>query len=289
MVFNIFAGDFRFRLHDKFSYQQTLAFNDQSADQTRIYNFNDVGRFDRFDNFVGPRVDWDLNKVILSVSYDHENFVSTTEQFKYLDRASEWFTGTFNYLLGKQTKVGLETQAGLHNYDYQTIMQDNWRDRVGPFAEMRLPEGLFLRAGGGYDMARFDRAAIPENDYDNWYAYAKLGQELRWLSHALSAGRETVIGDNANNLRNTYVRYSVSSEAIKDLFLEGNLAANFSKEFGGEFYEQFIQYVAGFSVGYQFHKYWRANLGYEIFFKDSDTPQRSFHRNLVSLDVTFKF
>jgi hypothetical protein len=76
---------------------------------------------------------------------------------------------------------------------------------------------------------------------------------------------------------------------IKNLELEGSFSVNFCKEFGGDFEEDFVQYVPGLRAGYQFHKYWRANLGYELFLKDSDTPQRSFHRNLVSLDVTFKF
>jgi hypothetical protein len=289
LAFNVFIGDFRIKLHDKFSYQQTLTFNQSAAGQVHIYNFTDVGRFDRLDNFVGPAVDWDLNKVILSVSYDHENFISMTERFKYLDRASELFTASVNYLLGEKTKTGLETQGGVHKFDEETIMNDSWRQRVGPFAEVRLPKGMLLRAGGGYDMARFDSAAGAGNNYDTWYGYGKLSQELLWFTHSLAAGHETVLGDNANNLRTTYVRYSISSDALKDIELEGHLTVNFSKEFGGEYRENFIQYAGGFNVGYRFHKYWRAGLGYELFLNDSEQAQRSFHRDLVSLEVTFKF
>lgn len=289
LLFYVFVGDFRIKLHDQFSYQQTLVFNEQTPDQIHIYNFTDVGRFDRLDNLVGPTIDWDLNKVVLSFSYDHENFISTTEQFKYLDRASELFGATVNYLLGEKTKVGLENHGGVHNYDHETILNNNWRDRMGPFAEVRLPQGMTLRTGGGYELARFDSTAAPGNDYDTWYAYAKLAQELRWFTHSLGAGRETLLGDNANNLRTTYVRYAIVSDAFRDIELEGNLSANFSKEFGGDFHESFIHYVAGFRVGYQFHKYWRADLDYELFWKDSETAQRSFHRDRVSLDVTFKF
>jgi hypothetical protein len=289
LAFHLFVGDFHISLHEKFSYQQTLVFNQETGDQIRFFNFNDVGRFDRLNNFIGTGIDWDLNKVILSVSYDHENFISTTERFEYLNRASEWFTATVNYLLGDRTKAGFETLAGIHNYDTETVLNDNWRARVGPFAEVRLPEGLLLRGGGGYDLARFDSAATDDSDYDNWYAYARLSQQLQWLRHSLGAGHETMLGDNANNLRTTYVRYSVASDVIKDLELGGNFSVNFSKEFGGDFEEDFIHYVAGVRAGYQFHKYWRADLGYEIFLKDSDTPDRSFHRNRVSMEVSFRF
>ncbi len=289
LAFNIFAGDFRIKLHDKFSYQQTLVFNQQSGDQMHIYNFTNVGRFDRLDNFVGPTVDWDLNKVILSVGYDHENFITMTERFKYLDRSSEFFTASANYLLGRMTKAGVEAQGALHNYEHETILNDNWRVRVGPFSEVRLPEGMTLRAGGGYDAARFDALATPGNNYDTWYAYGKLQQETKWFTHSVAAGRETLLGDNANNLRTTYLRYSISSDALKDIELEGHFSANFSKEFGGDFHENFVQYAAGCRLGYQFHKYWRAGLAYELFLNESETADRSFHRNLVSLDVTFKY
>jgi len=289
LLFHLFVGDFRFKFHEKASYQQTLAFNEEAANQPRLYNFTDVGRFDRFDNFAGVAVDWDLNKVIISASYDHENFISTTEQFKYLDRASEWITTDFNYLLGDQTKAGLEGRAGFHDYDRETILNDHWRARAGPFLEIKLPAGMTLRGGGGYELARFDRSAAPGNDYDNWYAYGRISQELKWLVHSLAAGHETLLGDNANSLRTTYLRYSVASDVIKNVELEGHFSVNFSREFGGFFFEEFTHYLTGVRVGYVFHKYFRADLAYELFLKDSDVADRSFHRNRVSLDMTFRF
>src|ERR1051325_5363641 len=175
LVFYLFVGDFRIKLREKFSYQQTLVFNQQAGEQPRLYNFTEVGRFDRLNNFAGPTIDWDLNKIVLSVSYDHENFISTTEQFKYLDRSSEWLTATANFL-GDRDKGGVEGQVALHNYDRETILNDNWRVRAGPFVEVRLPKGATLRTGGGYDIGRFDSSAAPGNDYNNWYAYGKVTQ-----------------------------------------------------------------------------------------------------------------
>jgi len=288
-LFNVFVGDFRIKLYDKVSYEQTLTFNQQAGDQPRFYNFTDVARFDRFDNFAGVAVDWDLNKVIISAGYAHENFISTTQEFEYLNRASEWFTSSFNYLLGDRTKAGLEGAVGLHDYYSETTLNDNWRASGGPFIEARLPAGMILRTGGGYEMARFDSTAAPGNDYDNWYAYGKISQELKWLTHSLSAGHATLLGDNANNLRTTYLQYAISSDTIKNLQLEGYFSVNFSKEFGGSYFEEFRHYLTGARVGYLFHKYFSANAGYELFLKDSDTPNLSFYRNLVTVDVTFRF
>ena len=289
LAFYLFVGDFRIKIHDKFTYQQTLTFNDQVPNQVRFYNFNDVARFDRLNNFAGATVDWDLNKVILTGSYDHENFISTTEQFKYLDRASELFGLTANYLLGDRTKTGLEGIGSYNNFDTETTLNDNWRGRIGPFVQAKLPQGIVARAGGGYELARFDNTAGPGNDFSHYYVYGRLAQETKWFTHSLGAGHETLPGDNANNLRNTYVRYSIVTEVIRNISLEGYGSVNISREFGGSFEEKYNNYVAGCHLGYQFHKYWRAGLGYEFFYKDSEFSDRTYHRNLVSADVTFRF
>jgi hypothetical protein len=289
LAFYLLVGDFRIKVHDKFTYQQTLAFDEQVANQVRFYNFNDVARFDRFNNFAGTTIDWDLNKVILTGSYDHENFISTTERFEYLNRASELFGLTGNYLLGDRTKTGLEGVGSYNNFDTETILNDNWRGRVGPFAAVKLPKGIVLRAGGGYELARFDSTAGPGNNYSDYYLYGRLSQETKWFTHSIGAGHETLPGDNANNLRTTYVRYSISTDVVRNTTIEGYGSVNFSREFGGGFEEKYDNYVAGCVLGYQFHKYWRAGLAYEFFYKDSEFSDRTFHRNLVSVDLAFKF
>jgi len=154
LVFNIFVGDFRIQLHERFLYQESLFFNDLSGERERFYNFNDVGTFSRLDNDVGFTVDWDLNKVVLSARYSHENFVSTTDAFEYLNRASEWFNASASFALGDKAKTGLEVQASFHDYETETVLGDNWRGRVGPFVEVNPQEKISVRAGGGYDTGR---------------------------------------------------------------------------------------------------------------------------------------
>ena len=71
--------------------------------------------------------------------------------------------------------------------------------------------------------------------------------------------------------------------------VEANVSYNFDKEFGGIFAETFSYYGAGFRVGSQFHKNWRADLSYEFRLKESDLPLRDFHRNRVTLAATYSF
>jgi hypothetical protein len=290
LVFNVFAGDFRIRLREKFSYQESLFFNSFAGGNEQFFNFSDVGKFSRWDNLVGLNVDWDLNKVLLSVGYDHENFIPVTTRFDYLERASEWFTGSATLRIGDKAQVGLEAQASLHDYEQQVVLDDNWRARVGPFLEVSTEEKIKLRAGGGFDTAGFDDSATSGNsDFGTYYAYISVRQETRLFSHALTGAREHLLGDNANNLKTTRVRYSIASPIINHVDLGANLSVNFAEEFGGIFGEKFTYYRAGLRIGYQFHKYWRTDLGYDFYLKESDVPLRDFTRNRLNWDLAFSF
>lgn len=288
LAFNLFIGDVHIRFHDKFSYQQTLFINTTAGGQALLFNFNNVGVFSRWDNLAGFNVDWDLSKILLSVGYNHENFASTTAGFEYLNRASELFSASAAFRVGDQAKLGLESQAGLHNYDSETVLNDHWQVRAGPFLEFKLPEAISFRAGGGYDTARYD-VTDGGNNFSTYYAYGRVSQETRLFTHSLSAGHEHLLGQNANNLENTYVGYSISTPVFEHVDLGANASVHWDKEFGGAFRETFTYYLVGLHASYQFHKYWQAELGYEFLLKESDLPLRDFYRNRVSLGVTFTF
>jgi hypothetical protein len=290
LSFNLFVGDFRIRLHDQFSYEESLFFNSFAGNEP-FYNFNNVGTFGRLDNKVGFDVTWSLDKAILTAGYDHENFSSTTSQFDYLTRSSEWFTASAGYMAGDHLQTGLEGRASLHDYDQQTILNNNWRGRVGPFVEATFPDKITLRAGGGYDLARYGAAASGNSDYDSYYGYARISQETRFFTHSLEAGRELQLGDNANNMRTDYVRYSITSSVIAHVDLGADFGVNVGEESGGSsgFDETFTYYEAGVHAGWQFLKHWRAEAGYNFLVKDSDLPLRDFQRNEVTTDVVWNF
>jgi hypothetical protein len=287
--FYIFVGDFRIRLHERFSYQESLFFNSFSGEDTRFYNFNNVGKFSRFDNETGFHVDWDLNKVVLSAEYNHENFISTTSSFDYLTRASEWFTMSAGFSLGDQTQAGLEAQASLHDYRRENVLSDNWRARVGPFVEVKSKAKIGVRAGAGFDTSEHDEIISDNSDYESYYVYAKAYQQTRLFAHGIALGREHLLGSNADNLETTYARYTISSPVMHHINLEGDLSVNLAKEFGGSFHEEFTYYGAGVGIGWQFHKFWRADLRYEFLLKDSDLPARDFQRNRLTLVGGYSF
>lgn len=287
LVFNLFVGDVHFRFHDKFQYQQTLFINTSPA-QEILFNFNNVGIFTRWDNMAGFDADWDLNKFIITLGYNHENFESTTESFKYLNRESEWLSGSVALRIGDQAKVGVEGQGSYHDYKTEITLDDHWRARGGAFVEVKSPEKISFRAGGGYDTARYD-APGADSDFKTYYAYGRVSQETRSFTHSLTGGRESRLGDNANNVESDYVRYWISSPVARNFDLGAGGSVHFDKEYGGAFFEKYTYYLASAKVGYQIHKYWRTEVGYEYLMKHSDLPFRDYYRNRATIGVSFTF
>jgi hypothetical protein len=289
LSYNLFVGDFHIRLHENFSYEESLFINSFEGNEP-YYNFNNVGTFARFDNKAGFDVTWDLNKVVITAGYDHENFISPTSMFEYLNRQSEWFTTSAGYNLGDHLQTGLEDQFSFHDYDQETILNDHWHNRVGPFVEATLIEDVTFRGGVGYDMARFDTAGSG-SDYDTYYAYGRISQKTRLFTHSLEAGREHLLGDNANNMSTDYVRYLISSPIVAHVDLQFHGGVNVAEESGGPtgFDEKFTYYDFGFQAGWQFHKHWRAEFSYDYLLKNSDLADRDFQRNRVTGDVVWTF
>src|SRR2546429_7548216 len=68
LAFDIFVGDIRINLHDRFQVQQ---------DPIQNGALSNVVDYGRFENYAGLSVLWDLNKLLLPVGYDHYNYIST--------------------------------------------------------------------------------------------------------------------------------------------------------------------------------------------------------------------
>src|ERR1700719_3871472 len=150
VAFDIFVGDFRINLHDKLQLQQ------DPVQEGALSNVVDYGRF---ENTAGVSVLWDLNKLLLQIGYDHYNFISTTNQFDYLNRNSEILQGSAAFIVNPTITVGVEGNAVFSRYD-QTVLNDNKDYSVGGFVEVSLTNNLKVRAAGGYQWIDFDHKFV---------------------------------------------------------------------------------------------------------------------------------
>ncbi len=152
LAFDIFVGDFRINIHDRFQLQQ------DPIQEGALSNVTDYGRF---ENTAGLSVLWDLNKVLLQVGYDHYNFIATNSDFDYENRNSEIVGGSAAFIVNPTVTVGVEGNAVWTRYtDDNTgvgILNDNEDYSVGGFVEAALTNNLKVRVAGGYQWINFDQ------------------------------------------------------------------------------------------------------------------------------------
>jgi hypothetical protein len=288
IAFDIFVGDFRINIHDRMSLQQ-----DPIAEGA----LSNVADYGRFENTAGISALWDLNQALVSLGYDHYNFVSITDQFDYLDRNAEIIFGSIDFLLTPTIGIGPEANAVFTNYD-KMVLNDNEAYSVGGFIEAQITNNLRVRAAGGYQWMDFDRSFVDffgfvapdQGEQEDFYANILIGHRINAVaSQTVSAGHEAQLGVNSNFIELNYVRYTLSLNVIRGTLLSTEFFFEDADESGGFIDEQFDRWGAALAVGYQLTPHITLGLRYQFTSKDSDVPLRDYDQHRVSLDGTYSF
>ena len=291
-----YVKNFRFRFHEAFSYQESLYYGASYSQQSgQFINLQNLGTFGRIDNLAGLTADWDLGAFVLSLGYDHENFISQLASLDYLTRASELFSSTIDVAVGPELHSGVEAKASWN--DYQTDqLPDHWRARMGPFVEASPGEYVKLRAGGGYDGVFIPaNAAGLATDSTPYYAYVRATHTVNdWLAYSLSAAHENQLGWNTANLEATYVGLSTSLKCINRVELTPGFYYGLGKEsgpaYGGNLYhENYNFFQVSLGLAYRLGERWTTDLRYDYMQKDSDLLYYGYYRNRFTAGVTYRF
>src|SRR5256714_5460648 len=201
LAFDIFVGDFRINLHDRFSLEQ---------DPVAEVALSNVADYGRFQNTAGVSVLWDLNQAVVTLGYDHYNFISTTNAFDYLDRNADIVSGSIGFTPSSTITVGVEGSFVDTYYD-QNILNDSRTYSGGAFLETQITSYLKLRVAGGYQAIDFDNTGLVNDAHDlnDYYANAVLPHRVNAiLTQNLSVGHETQLGVNSNYVKLNYVRHT---------------------------------------------------------------------------------
>jgi len=282
LSFDIFVGDFRINLHDRFSLQQ------DPVAEVQLSNVVDYGRF---ENTGGISVLWDLNKAVLTFGYDHYTYISTTDTFDYLDRNAEILTASAYFALTSTTGAGLETSL-VYNYYDQNFLNDSVTFSIGPFVETQLTNYLKFRASAGYQVINFDSdgGVGDQSDADTFYAYFLLSHRLNAaITQTLAAGHESELGVNSNFIELNFVRHTATWAIINRVLLATELFYEDADDSGGLFSEHIQRYGGAISLGYQVTPHITLGLRYQYTQKQSDQPLRDYKQNRVALDATYSF
>ena len=282
LSFDIFAGDFLINLHDRFSY---------IIDPLENGDLSGVVRLSGFSNTAGVNTDWDLNKLILSVGYDHFNFASTTSAFEYLDRSSELFFGRAAFRLNPTTTAGLEATGSLNDYQ-QNILHDNSTYSAGLFGSMQLTENFQFTARAGYVNYLFDSGDQNGQTSDRDMFYFGLGLRHRinqFLSQSIQGRREARLGLTAEYVERYLIWHQMNWNIIRDvklvteLYFEHGILRNLQTEssfdrFGGLIY-----------ATYQLTEKLFPRLAYRYTLKNSDVAGSDYYQNSLMVDLTYRF
>ena len=282
LAFDIFVGDFRINIHDRFSLQQ-----DPIA-QIGLSNVSDYGRF---ENYAGLNVLWDLNKAVATLGYDHYNYISTTNQFKYLDRSAEEVSGTFLVNVSSTTGVGVEGNFVDTYYD-RNVLNDSLSYSGGLFVETQITNNIKFRLAGGYQSINFDNtgSVADSSDLRDYYVNGLLTHRINGsISQSLSAGHETMLGVNSNFTTLNYIRHTSNWNVITHTLLSTEFFYEDADDSGGFFSEHMHRIGGAFVIGYQLTPHVTIGARYQYTQKDSDQPLRDYEQNRVSLDGTYSF
>jgi hypothetical protein len=282
LSFDIFVGDFRINLHDRPSLEQ-----DPIAEPV-LSGTVDYGRF---QNTGGMSVLWDLNKVILTLGYDHYTYISTTSDFDYLNRNAEELSGSAQFAVSSTTSVGIESYA-VFNYYNQNVLNDSTDYSVGAYVESQITNNLKVRLAGGYQAINFDQggSVFDLSDVSDYYVNVLLTHQLNSAIHqTISAGHENQLGVNSNYITLNFVRHTITWNIIRNTLLSTEFFYEDADESGGFIDEHLHRYGGALTVGYQLTPHITLGLRYQYTKKDSDVPLRDYEQNRVSLDGTYSF
>jgi hypothetical protein len=297
LAFDIFVGDFRINLHDRFSIEQ------DPISEVALSNVADYGRF---QNTIGVSVLWDLNTAVVTLGYDHYNFIAINDAFDYLDRNADIFSGSIGFTPTATMTVGVEGSVVDTYYD-RMVLNDSWSYSGGLFLETQLTTNLRVRVAGGYQAIDFDNVGIVNDahDLDDYYANLVLTHRLNSVfNHNLAIGHESQLGVNSNYVRLNYVRHTANWNVLYHTLVSTELFYEDAEDSGGlgtfNFFpglpnfnpfvaEHVHRYGGAISLGYQLTPHVTLGFRYQYTQKDSDQPLRDYRQNRVSLDGTYSF
>jgi hypothetical protein len=284
-------------LFDQVSYLQSVS--TESA-------LTGVAVYPRLENTVGARIDWLPGRWAFALGYSHDDFISTSSQFEYLNRSSEYFFGRAGWRFAERTQLGLEASASFT--DYQLPIQPNNKNiSFGPYLEWQVTQALDVTLRGGSVIYLFDtpQKSLQGSELDSFYFGLELNQQLTdFLSHRLNVRRDIRQGVNQGS---GYIEELTATYAISWALTQRiTVGANFIYEHGKQPYdfpvfifpfgqvifetvENYDRYGGGPSITWQATDRISASVAYNYWLRQSNLPGLGYSQNSVLFTLKYNF
>jgi hypothetical protein len=284
--FNIYTGDFRINLHDRFSISEN-----SYQDPTVVGS----GSYSQFQNILGIGVLWDLNKVAVNFGYDHASNLELSGGLGQPDQSSEILSASAGYTLKPGMVLGLEAGGALLNYSAASTntpytSATEWN--VGSFFQTQVTKYLAFKADGGYVVSSPQASgALPTaRQFSGYYATVAITHRLnQFMQYGLSGGRNfsaTLFGGPTD-------MYTANLSANWKIFPKVSLATSFlynrGTQEGVSGGGKFEQYGPEISLSRTLTQKLSSGLTYHFLARGSDLPGQDYTLNTVSLNFTYQF
>jgi hypothetical protein len=277
LSFDIYSGDFRINLHDRLEIRQETYQNPLVAG---------TGDYQRLENTVGVTVDWDLNELILTAGYDHEDYVNLGDAY-WPDGRTESVFARAGWFVSSTVTAGFEAGGSLIRY-HESGFTDGEQFSAGGFASGEVTQYITARAGVGVSGTYFDG--------DRYDPYGYLGLQHRVnaaFSHSLTGGREIRSGlqwaRTAELVDVYYATWQPDWDFVRDWSIGTPFFYQHVIESGGTDNETVDQYGVGVRVRRIITEHLTASVEYRYVYRDSDLPDRDYDSHSVMLRFGYRF
>ena len=149
LSYDIYVKDFWINLHDNANYTQ---------DAAGIAALANARRYGGLDNSIGQSTTWDLRDLVLTLGYDHENFIASSSDFEYVNHATELMSARAGFHFNPRLTAGLEGTVSSTAYD-QPVLNNNIGYSGGLYADWRPGSYFRVQPRCGYMIYTFKTPA----------------------------------------------------------------------------------------------------------------------------------
>jgi hypothetical protein len=288
LSFDVYVKDFHFNLHND------IAVSEEPVAQGTI---SGTGKYGEFSNTAGLGIDWDLNALIASFGYDHQNAIATVSQFSYLDRALENFYGRAVLQVSQSLSLGPEASGGLTDYR-KHVLNDSVNYSVGAFADWQMSQYVSLKPRFGYVGYSFSPSGSGTNqtaisDVNSYYISLGIAHRLnQFVSYTIDGGRQIRLGVNSELITLWYARAGMDWNLVDRLGLRTHLTFEQGTDSGSAIFlalESYTLLGGGLGMQYPLMEKLLLALEYEYLVKESNIPARNYHQNKVQIRLQYTF
>jgi hypothetical protein len=284
-------------LFDQFSYSQQVL--SESA-------LSGIAIFPWFNNTIGTRVDWLPGHWAVQAGYSHNNSLSDSSQFQYLNAASEYLFARGGWRFAENTQAGLETSYSISRYQSAT-QADNSNVSLGPYAEWQVTDSLRASLRGGPVFYFFDPTSSSSSgrQLNSYYFGLNVADQLTdFLSQGLNIQRTVRQGLNKGSpfIEELTASYSVVFSLTQRVSLSASFAYDHGKQpyevpvyippFGTflvESTENFDRYGATFNASWRATEHLSASMAFNHWLRQSNIQGNGYTVNSLSFSLGYTF